>query len=90
MPYIEEENLLKPRRGKTLPLWKGKTADERGAIKVSTRCIMLMKLFIALHWPTNCCTQVGQKQNQRVPLANSWIKFLEMKADNQLAINYRY
>ena len=75
MPYIEEENLLKPRRGKSLPLRKGGTADGSGAIKVSTRCIMLMKLFIALHWPTNCCTQVGQKQNQRVPLANSWIKY---------------
>ena len=75
MPYIEEENLLKPRRGKTLRLRKGGTADGRGAIKLSTRCIMLIKLFIALHSPTNCCTQVGQKQNQRVPLANSWIKY---------------
>ena len=66
MTYIEEENFLKPRRGKTLPLRKGRTADGR---------IMPMKLFIALHWPTNCCTQVGKKQNQRVPLANSWIKY---------------
>ena len=75
MTYIEEENLLKRRRGKTLPLRKGRTAEGRGAIKVRTRCIMVMKLFIALHWPTNCCTQVGLKQNQRVPLANSWIKY---------------
>ena len=52
MTYIEEENLLKPRRGKTLPLRKGGTADGSGAIKVNTRYIMLMKLFIALHWPT--------------------------------------
>ena len=31
--------------------------------------------------------QLRLKRNQKVPLANSWIKYVEMKANNQLAIS---